>query len=130
MSQKLIITVGPAPNHPGKFEAYLGDRQLVSHSYMPLLGSARVLLAEGYDPGAPLVMRHSRSTTDCLTTTVGYAARLTVEEGAFGPMFRRYRNQQQTPVETRYRGFTDPDGIKYPPASLPAITQTSTHFAN
>jgi hypothetical protein len=47
----------------------------------PLLGAARVLLAEGIAPETVLQMRHGGSDTVALTATVGVAAGLRVDEG-------------------------------------------------
>jgi hypothetical protein len=51
-------------------------------SRTPLFEAARALLRAGYDPAVPVASRHSGSTTKSMTSTVGKAAGLTVEENA------------------------------------------------
>ena len=72
----------------GRFEARLGDRT-VCVSSKPFLDAARVLLAEGGDPGTVLQMRHQGSATIALRSTVGAAAKLTIDEA--GPRFAVWR---------------------------------------
>jgi hypothetical protein len=85
----------------GKFEARCEGRLLCT-SRQPFLDSARALLADGMDPAEVIVMRHHGSTTDALRSTVGAAARLTVEERDFGrPRFGPWR------ADTR--GFPSPE---------------------
>jgi hypothetical protein len=83
-----MITVIVDPIGLGRFRASLGDRVLCE-SRTPLLGAARVLLAEGVDPATPLAMRHRTSDTIAMRSTVGAAARLSVDE--YGPRFVPYR---------------------------------------
>jgi hypothetical protein len=49
-------------------------------STKPFLTAARVLLAEGIDSGTVLRMRHQGSATIALSSTVGAAAKLTIDE--------------------------------------------------
>ena len=107
--RQIIITV--ASTNGVKFVAYLGGRLLCQRTYTPLLDAARILLAEGYSSSTVLVMRHSGSATDSLTTTIGEAAKLTVEEGPHGPQFRRYR-PRHTPVEASYSDFADGEAAR------------------
>jgi hypothetical protein len=74
----MIITVDRLGG--GRYRARLDSRVLVRASHTPLLAAARVLLDEGVDPSAPLVMRHAGRDYDALTSTVGTAAKLTVRE--------------------------------------------------
>ncbi len=53
-------------------------------SHQPFLDSARVLLQAGGDPSTRIVMRRKGSDVDCLISTIGAAAKLTVKERAFG----------------------------------------------
>jgi hypothetical protein len=53
--------------------------------------AARQLLSEGEDPGTKMIMRHAGSDTDCLTSTIGKAAKLCVLEDKGPPRFARYR---------------------------------------
>lgn len=81
----------------GLYEAYLGERLICKSSYQPLLDAARVLLAEGVDPKAPIAMRHDGTTHMALSSTVGGAAKLTVEVDHGGiPRFGRFRKGQET----------------------------------
>src|SRR5262249_23245488 len=66
-------------------------RKLLSSSRQPLLDAARVLLAQGIPPETPLAMQHKGSATIAMTSTVGEAAKLTVEEEPGGPRFRKWR---------------------------------------
>lgn len=61
-------------------------------SRTPLLSAARLLLAEGVPPDAPLTLQHRGSDTIAMRTTVGAAAELTVEEGDRpSPRFRKFK---------------------------------------
>jgi len=72
--------------------AHLPDgRKLLSSSRQPLLDTARVLLAEGVPPETSNAMQHKGSATIAMTSTVGEAAKLTVEEESDGPRFRKWR---------------------------------------
>ena len=73
-----ILDVRPAGRH-GQYTAALDGRDLVT-SRQPFLDSARVLLAEGFDPKSRLVMRWATTGTESLRSTIGYAAGLTVNE--------------------------------------------------
>lgn len=86
----MIIIVRELGNS-GKYEARLLDgRVLCSYTRQPFLDSARILLREGVSPQTALVMRREGSL-DCLSSTVGHAAKLMVEEGRHAPFFRRWR---------------------------------------
>lgn len=79
------ITVTPCqPHSRGRFVARLGDRVLVKSTRQPLLDAARILLAEGADPAARIVMRHVGADHAALASTVGQAAKLTVVERDHG----------------------------------------------
>ncbi|KQQ15516.1 hypothetical protein ASF56_23820 [Methylobacterium sp. Leaf122] len=80
-----------SPAERGRFHATLDGRHLCT-SYTPVFAAARVLKAEGVLPQEPLTMTHEGSDVVCLTSTVGEAARLTVEENeGRGPLLRPYR---------------------------------------
>jgi len=70
--------------HRDEYDAYLGDR-LVCSSWTPFFDAARVLIAEGHDPEATLVMRHRGSDHDVLWAKLRYAATLTVSGNYFVP---------------------------------------------
>jgi hypothetical protein len=46
------------------FDAKVGDRVVVRRTIQPLLDGCRALIAEGYDPGSRIVMRHDGSGID------------------------------------------------------------------
>jgi hypothetical protein len=64
---------------------------LCKSSTKPFLDAARRLMDLGFDPSTTLVMRHAGSETECLRTTIGAAAALTVEDTKFGPEFRQWK---------------------------------------
>lgn len=74
----LTITVSPAGR--GKFLAHLNGRQLCRPTTSPFVTAARQLLLEGVDPDTKIIMRHAGSDTDCLSSTIGVAAKLSVKE--------------------------------------------------
>ena len=76
------ITANPLSSAPGHFSAVSSSGYvLVERSRTPLLDSARVLLSTANSTHA-LIMRHGG--VDALITTVGHAARLTVESDTYG----------------------------------------------
>jgi hypothetical protein len=84
------IDVRPAKRH-GVYTAALGGRDICT-SRQPFLDAARVLLSEGADPRATLMMRWATTGTESLRSPIGVAAKLTVEDGRDGvPRFRSYR---------------------------------------
>ena len=90
MTHPLLIVIEETSQRRGKFSAHLLDgRKLLSSSRQPLLDAARVLLAQGIPPETPLAMQHKGSATIAMTSTVGEAAKLTVEEEPGGPRFRK-----------------------------------------
>lgn len=76
MSTVEIVVV---PLGSARFQASVGDRVLCV-SRTPFCSAARVLLAEGYDPSAVLIMKDPGSTEIRMQSTVGIAAGLTVRE--------------------------------------------------
>ncbi len=85
-----------SPLGHGRFEARLGERVILGSSRQPLLDAARVLLAEGADPGARIQMRHAGAIHVALSSTVGKAAKLEVKEDTDGPRFVPFYDRQQT----------------------------------
>lgn len=74
----------------GRYQARLDDgSELVKSSRQPFLDGARELLRRGIDPVTPIVMRRPGSATDALRSTIGAAAKLTVDEGT-----QRFRSWQ------------------------------------
>jgi hypothetical protein len=88
--QPHVIVVEPVGRR-GRFRAKLDGGVLVTSSRTPFCDAARVLLAEGVDPTARILMRHAGAFADALTSTVAGAAKLTIEEGDRVPYFRRWR---------------------------------------
>jgi hypothetical protein len=81
----------------GIYDARHDGRLLCTSSRSPLLAAARVLLAEGVDPQARIVMRREGSDVDCLSSTIGAAAKLSVEDNDVGkPTFRRFRDHRES----------------------------------
>ena len=80
-------------SRPGRFIACLGERVLHSATRQPLLDCARILLGEGADPTARIEMRHAGAEYVALSSTIGAAAKLTVEELTNNgvPRFRTWR---------------------------------------
>lgn len=64
----------------GRFAARLGS-ELLGTFRTPLLSAARELQRRGVSEHAVLAMRHEGQDFVAMTTTVGAAARLAVEEG-------------------------------------------------
>jgi len=72
------------------FEARLDGRQLCI-SRQPLLDGASALLADGIDPETPIVTRHAGDDFDAMRSTIGEAAKWTVQENEkVGPRFVRW----------------------------------------
>jgi hypothetical protein len=88
----IVILATPVKGRPGHFTAHAGARLLCSSTREPFLAGARRLLELGYEPKAVIVLRGPGSTTDRLRSTVGSAARLTVEESdRRSPRFRLWK---------------------------------------
>jgi len=83
MTEILVTPLGR-----GQFTARVGDRVILKSSRQPLLDAARVLAGEGVPPDTRISMRHEGSPHLALTSTVGKAAKLMVEENERrGPRF-------------------------------------------
>ena len=92
----------------GQFEARL-DGKLICISHQPLLDGARVLAADGVDPATPIAVKHEGTAFDALRSTVGAAAKLTVEES--GPRFAPWKPFPRSAVGApmRFSGSAVPD---------------------
>jgi hypothetical protein len=98
-SQPIYIAIRPSISRksgdplPGIYDSRLmPEGRVLCTSRQPLLDAARVLIAEGHHPSAPIVMRHDGSGVDSFRTTLGKAASLTVEEDAVrGPRLKRWK---------------------------------------
>jgi hypothetical protein len=83
------VTISPAGGQ--RFHARVQDRHLCT-SRTPFFAAARVLMNEGAEPETPITMSHEGSCIVSLRSTVGQAARLSVEESErSGPRFVPYR---------------------------------------
>lgn len=88
----IVIMIEPLQGAPGHFAALLsGDDCVLAKSRTPFCDAARKLLDLGADPAAILVSVRAISNTVSLRAQLVVAAGLTVEESAFGPVFRRHR---------------------------------------
>jgi hypothetical protein len=77
------------------FDAHLDGMLIVRRSTQPLLDAARALLADGFDPTAPLAMRHADRDYDAFRTTVGTAAKTTVwNDGVGKPVFASWKARE------------------------------------
>jgi hypothetical protein len=73
------------------FTASLDGTVVVRRTDQPLLDGARVLLAQGAQPDAVITTRHAGSPHIALRSTIGVAAKWTVQESAtVGPRFRKW----------------------------------------
>jgi hypothetical protein len=97
--QVLRIVVAPIAN--GRFTARLVDSDcvIVRSSHQPFVEGARLLINIGYLPNCHLKMWHSGSADCALSAPLKSAARLTIEESAHGPVFRRFRMAPPSAVE-------------------------------
>ena len=88
----LIVLASPAPRGAARFEARLDNsNRVLCVSRMPFFDAARQLVADGYDPNVPLILRHAGSDMDCLKARLGTAASMSVEETVYGPKLRRWK---------------------------------------
>jgi len=69
---RLTFIITPALRGAGRFETRLGgDDRVLCVSRTPFLTAARKLVAQGYDPGITLILRHAGSDTDSLRAKLG-----------------------------------------------------------
>jgi hypothetical protein len=105
----------------GRYEARL-DGRLICISRQPLLDSARVLAAEAIDPATPIAMRHEGAAHNGLRSTVGKAAKLTIEESAkVGPRIICWKPVSRSDVGAPMRFFGSP---------LPDTGTPAEHISN
>ena len=84
------LEIVPIPSRPGCFAAYLPDgRGLIRASRQPLLDGARALAAEGAPSETVITVRHRGSTIVAMRSTVGEAAKWTIEESDRGGLRKR-----------------------------------------
>jgi len=104
---ELVVAVSPTAS-PSRFRAVLagtGELQVES-SRQPFMDAARVLIENGRDPGAVLVMKHAGTDAVALRARLGTAARLTVEEGDRIPRFRCWKASPHA-AGTPWSGFCE-----------------------
>jgi hypothetical protein len=92
----------------GKYDAFVGDRLIVSSTRQPFFDGARALIAFGVAPETVLIMRRRPIGTESLRSTVGAAAKLTVLEANFGSAPRFGLFQEIAPGALKIlRGLSD-----------------------
>jgi hypothetical protein len=84
----IALVLHPVPGRPGAHDAMHGGRRLC-RSRQPFLDGARALLAAGVAPETVLEARHRGSAIVALRSTVGEAARWTIEESDRDGLRRR-----------------------------------------
>jgi hypothetical protein len=75
-----MIEITITPQGCGRFKVRLGRRLVLESSAEPLLDSARVLADMGVPPDTRIAMRHPGANNVALSSTIGQAARLTVDD--------------------------------------------------
>lgn len=81
------LVLVPLPATPGRYAALVGHEELC-RSRQPFLDAARVLLAAGHPPETVLTTRHQGSDIVAQRSTIGEAARWTVNERDRGGLRR------------------------------------------
>jgi hypothetical protein len=84
IQHSIIVIVAPLDRR-GRFSVRFDGRSLVSASRLPFCDGARELVRLGYQPELVLLMRHEGSSAVALRSTIGEAAKLTVEDSDRGP---------------------------------------------
>jgi hypothetical protein len=77
------------PAGPGRYRPLLDGAAITKPTRQPLLDAARVLLAPGYPADTPITARHVGSDVIAMRSTVGEAARWTIEEPDRGGLRKR-----------------------------------------
>jgi hypothetical protein len=83
------LELWPMPEKPGRYAAVLPDGRVLVQSRQPFYDGARKLLAEGVPPETVIEARHKGSSIVALRSTVGEAAKWSVEESDRGGIARR-----------------------------------------
>lgn len=90
VAQVVELVAVPVPARPGHFRVLLPDGcELLRATRQPLFDGARALAARGVAPETIVVTRHRGSPHVAMRSTVGEAARWTVEESDRGGLQRR-----------------------------------------
>jgi len=105
----VIVIVAPIVTRSGYYTARCNGR-LLCRSRQPLLDGARELLASGYPADTIIVMRHAGSAVEALRSTIGAAARLTVETSEHFRHWRGPRTRGAGPSIAPREGAATPYG--------------------
>ena len=97
-----IIRIIIASTPSGQWCATLDGKALCVSS-APLLASARILIASGYDPAAIVDMWRERASALLPRGRLGVLAGLTVKDRPWGPTFERWVPFSVPPVEPAMR---------------------------
>jgi hypothetical protein len=120
-SRTVVLVVAERARRDGKYSAHHNGRLVVANSTQPFLDAARVLLAQGLDPGARYVMRRSPDGSDALISTLGQAAKLAVrEDDRVGPMFVRHQPMAEEARAALRRDRNAPERLDQPPLGADA----------
>lgn len=85
----MILVIEETGKRRNLFRASVeGFGEIIASSRQPLLDGCRELVKRGVEPATPITMRYSKDSIDCLTSTVGEAARLMVSEAGGSAKFR------------------------------------------
>jgi hypothetical protein len=114
MAHDIILSVTERAKRDGIFDCCLGERYLCS-SPAPFIDGCRALLAQGYDPTASVVMRHSGSSDDAALSGV-LAQVANVQIGGDGVGFRP-RPEPATAPPVRF-------------SELAAVTLATSHLSS
>jgi hypothetical protein len=117
---RVTVTISPTET-PGLFRVI--DTPVVSRE--PLLAVARWLAGQGWPERTVIEVRHRGERHVALRSTLGVAARLTVEDGRDGrPRFRTWKAPPRvglnSPMRSRRRRVSDPS--PYAPAVAEAVS--------
>jgi hypothetical protein len=94
---------GRGPLYDGK----IYGRVVITRSTQPLCDACRVLIAEGMASETRIVMRHEGSDIDCLISTVGAAAKVTISEGERRPIAVRWQEHPNSAAGSSPVRFSD-----------------------
>jgi hypothetical protein len=88
----IVLVIVERKRRDGRYTAHCNGQLVVANVKEPFLDGTRVLLGQGFDPGARYVTRRSANGPNALVPTLGQAAKLTVEEGSqVDPVFRPWK---------------------------------------
>jgi hypothetical protein len=108
MADDIVLTVSEREKRDGIFDCYHDGRYLLS-SGSPFLDGCRLLLTQGCNPSACVVMRHAGCNDDALRGILGHVAGVEIAGNGVG--FRPFRGRAEMAPAPLVR-----------PPGLPAIT--------